>query len=787
MSLADAVLKTHRSNKAGIMKNANPFVPLVVAGGFLLSASAADAQICPSPAPAMPSASTTATQDRDYMLCQLGLRFPVLPVRSGTAWPWNDPTAPTNARPTSLSTPEGNWTDPQGHVVVRTNWGAWHTYDAEPIYEPDPSVHYTPGVTTWPLPAKNGGAMSGYGDYGPESTPRYTDIDLLKMKDGAPVTAPEDWWTKRRPEIFGLVQQELYGKPIDPTIPVTWTVGAVTTGTQVVAGVSYPWRQKTLTGTVDKSSYPALRNTPVITAQCRFPAATGKKHPVVITYGEGTNIFQFTAPYGIGTCSYTPTGVQPDSGNNGSLSSYIIGLVNKGNWRKPDDPGSLVAWAWGVSRLIDRFAADPDLDEDRVGVEGHSRYGKATLVTAAYDDRVTVAWPSDAGALGTALARRHYGESLEFVSTSTSEYHWVNGNIMSYGGRLDPDAHFPRRLELLDVDAHSTTSLVAPRAIFVTNGTDTPAGVGDAWADPRGCFLSGKLATPVWELLGWPGQVVPPGTPFTTPGVPGTSATSGPAESVRGTPAFDLALIDGTIGWRRQKEGHTPTPNWPTFARFASRYLNDVRPVVAAGQTFTLPDLPTTLVGVAQASDVDGDPLGNWQVTGGTGAYKFQLDRETGAITIQDRLALDVSVTSYDLTVMASDGKRPSKPQTVTILVPPDVAPPVFQSLSASKTALWPPNHAMVPVHLSAVVADNRDPAPTSPRIVSVTSNEAINGQGDGNTAPDWAITGDMTVELRAERSGKGPGRVYTITVESVDRSGNAGRRTVTVTVAHNQ
>jgi len=772
-------------------RSSQPLARGLCALGAVVSipASMASAQVCPSPAPAMPSAATTVTQDRDYMLCQMGLQFPALPTRMGTAWPWNDPTAPTNARPTNLNNPSGNWTDPQGHVVVRTNWGLWHTYDPEPTYAPDPSVHYpggTTGTTPWPLPMKNGGALNGSGDWGPESTPRYTDIDLLKMKDGAPVGAPEDWWTKRRPEIFGLVQQELYGKPIDPAIPVSWTVSAVTTGTQVVAGVSYPYRQKTLTGTVDKSSYPALRNTPVITAQCRFPAATGRKYPVVVTYGEGTGIFQYTAPYGIGTCSYSPTGVQPDSGG-GNLSSYIIGLVNKGNWRKPDDPGSLVAWAWGVSRLIDRFASDSDFDEDSVAVEGHSRYGKATLVTAAYDDRVAVAWPSDAGALGTALARRHYGESLEFVSSSTSEYHWVNGNINRYSGELVPGTYAPRRLELLDVDAHSTTSLVAPRAIFVTNGTDTPAGVGDAWADPRGCFLSGKLATPVWELLGWPGQVVPPGTPFTTPGVWGTSATSGPAESVRGTPAFDLALIDGTIGWRRQKEGHTPTPNWPTFARFASRYLNDVRPVVAAGQTFTLPDLPTALVGTTQATDFEGDPLGNWQVTGGTGAYKFELDRETGAITIHDRLALDVSVTSYDLTVMASDGKRPSKPRTVTILVPPDVAPPVFQSLSASKTALWPPNHAMVPVHLSAVVTDNRDPAPTRPRVVSVTSNEAINGPGDGNTAPDWAITGDMTVELRAERSGKGAGRVYTITVESVDRSGNAGRRTVTVTVAHNQ
>jgi hypothetical protein len=149
---------------------------------------------------------------------------------------------------------------------VRTAWGLWHTYDADLIYEPNTSQHYNPGSTVWPFPTLNGGALSGAGDYGPESNPRYTDIDLLKMKNGSPISSPEDWWLKRRPEIFDLVQQELYGKTIDPTIPVTWTVSSVTTGSTVVSGVTYPWRQKTFTGTVDKSSYPALRNTPVISA-----------------------------------------------------------------------------------------------------------------------------------------------------------------------------------------------------------------------------------------------------------------------------------------------------------------------------------------------------------------------------------------------------------------------------------------------------------------------------------------------------------------------------------------
>ena len=122
--------------------------------------------------------------------------------------------------------------------------------------------------------------------------------------------------------------------------------------------------------------------------------------------------------------------------------------MNKGNYREPEDPGALVAWAWGVSRMIDRFASDPDIDEDKVGLEGHSRFGKATLVAAAYDDRIVAAFPSCGGSLGTSWARRHYGESLDFVSSSTSEYHWVNGRIMTYAGPITPGVTFPLRVHI---------------------------------------------------------------------------------------------------------------------------------------------------------------------------------------------------------------------------------------------------------------------------------------------------------------------------------------------------
>jgi len=162
------------------------------------------AQVCSLPA--LPDATITTTQDRDHMLCQLGITLPTLPPRA------SDPNRPVNASPVDPNNTEGNWTDPRGHVVIRTDFGLWHTYDSDS------------GV--------NGGALSGFGDYGPFSQPRYTDLDLLKAQDGWRTKTSQDWWLRRRPEIFRLIQQDLYGTAIDAHIPVNWVVSAETTGSR---------------------------------------------------------------------------------------------------------------------------------------------------------------------------------------------------------------------------------------------------------------------------------------------------------------------------------------------------------------------------------------------------------------------------------------------------------------------------------------------------------------------------------------------------------------------------
>ena len=140
----------------------------------------------------------------------------------------------------------------------------------------------------------------------------------------------------------------------------------------------------------------------------------------------------------------------------------------------------------------------------------------------------------------------------------------------------------------------------------------------------------------------------------------------------------------------------------------------------------------------------------------------------------------------HELTLIATDVFGGTSTDIVVIQVVDSKAPEIH-SVTAAPVSLWPPNHKMVPVTVAVAMTDICD-ASAECRIISVTSNEPVNSIGDGNTSPDWRITGPLTVELRAERAGPGNGRVYAITVQCTDGSGNASAtRQVLVTVPHDQ
>ena len=370
--------------------------------------------------------------------------------------------------------------------------------------------------------------------------------DPLLLANGKPVTTPSLWWTKRRPEIVELFDREIYGRAPAGTPKVTWmVVSTVPTGAGKDAAIT-----KSVTGHVDNSSYPLVSVD--IKLELTTPANATGPVPVIMEFGSlstgtarpGTPPAATDAPptwqqqvlaKGWGYAILSPASIQADNG--AGLTEGIIGFCNKGQPRKLDDWGALRAWAWGASRALDYFETDRSVDARQVGVEGHSRWGKAALVTMAYDARFAIAYTSSSGEGGAKLHRRDWGEAVENVA-GPNEYHWMAGNFLKYAGPLQPSD--------LPIDSHELIALSAPRPLFIGGGATN----GDGWADARGMFMAEVAAGPVYRLLGKRGLDTTVFPPIETP------------------------VIDGDLGFRQHTGGHTPAPNWPTFILFAGRYLH---------------------------------------------------------------------------------------------------------------------------------------------------------------------------------------------------------------------
>ena len=373
--------------------------------------------------------------------------------------------------------------------------------------------------------------------------------DPLTLNNGKKVATAKLWWDARRPEIVEEFDRDVYGRAPNVTPKVTWEV----TSTLREMNGDVPVVTKKLVGHVDNSAYPAITvdiqltlTTPAnalgplpvmmeLSFSPEFMAAIAKRFPeMTAAANKGPTWQQQVLAKGWGYAVLIPTSVQADKGDG--LTEGIIGLVNKGQPRKLDDWGGLRAWAWGASRAMDYFETDKSVDSRQIGIEGHSRYGKAALVTMAYDPRYAIAYVSSSGAGGAALWRRNFGEQIGNVA-GTGEYHWMAGNFLKYAGPLTPND--------LPVDSHELIALAAPRAVFIGAG----ATKGDGWVDARGMFMATVAAGPVYLLLG--------------------KKDLGTVEF----PPIETPLIDGDLAYRQHSGGHTPAPNWPTFLTFAGRYI----------------------------------------------------------------------------------------------------------------------------------------------------------------------------------------------------------------------
>lgn len=376
-----------------------------------------------------------------------------------------------------------------------------------------------------------------------ESRVRYENVpDPLVFESGKPVKNAKDW-EARKTELFELFDREMYGRTPENLPSVSWEL--VWEKDTLIGSTETTYKK--MKGIVDNSEYPSI--SVAIDFEYAVPKNVDKSVPLVMEFGwiwpagmqrppapPGPTWQEQVLSQGWGFGVIIPTSYQADNG--AGLRAGIIGLVNKGEPRKVDDWGTLKAWGWGASRALDHLENDPEVNADKVTIEGLSRYGKAAIVAMAYDSRFAVGLIGSSGAGGAKMLRRVFGEQVENLAAS-GEYHWFTPNFIKYAGPLNQDD--------LPVDAHELIALCAPRPMFISVGSPTVEG---QWIDGKGMFEAAVFAGPVYKLLGkkpLPTSVFPPIQTF---------------------------LDAGDIAFRQHEGGHTVGPNWPYFIEWAKMYLD---------------------------------------------------------------------------------------------------------------------------------------------------------------------------------------------------------------------
>ena len=452
--------------------------------------------------------------------------------------------------PTTNAAPPLNWTAAQDHQNMMEQLGI-------KTLRPGPS-------------GRNGAPNSA--NYDPAKANPYPDLpDPLILKDGRKVTSPEMWWNQRRAEIVEDFEREVVGR-VPKNVPrVTWAV-TNQVGDGVVANVAVVGKQ--LVGHADNFGFAAI--TVDIQVTLVTPAKAKAPVPVLMMFGGfgGAGLprpagspapatqRRFGPPGGIsgpssaeqlisagwGYAIVNPGSIQADNG--GGLTKGIIGLVNRGQPRKPDDWGALRAWAWGAARALDYLETDPAVDARKVGIEGVSRYGKAALVTMAFEPRFAVVLVGSSGEGGAKLHRRNFGEAVENL-TGSGEYHWMAGNFLKYGAA--ESSFGGKTANDLPVDAHELIALCAPRPTFISYGSPEK---GDAmWLDQQGSYMAAVAAGPVFRLLG------------------AKDLGDDRDYHVATMPPINTGLLDGQLAWRQHDGGHEDRSNMKYFIEWANKQL----------------------------------------------------------------------------------------------------------------------------------------------------------------------------------------------------------------------
>ena len=389
--------------------------------------------------------------------------------------------------------------------------------------------------------------------------PEYTLPDPLVCQDGTKVTNSTIWFQKRRPEILSLFETTMFG--IAPGKPNKMKYEVISDD-NALNGKAIR-KQVTI--------YPSEKNEQVKFEMLIYlPKKTGKPAPVFLApnfrgnhsihpdpeiklptswmlpsryvidnkaleSGRGKSSSRWpvelilSCGYGIATIYYGD--IDPDFHDGFKNGVHALYPPKDPADRKPDQWASIAAWAWGLSRAMDYFETDTDINSKKVAVTGHSRLGKTALWAGATDPRFALAISNDSGCGGAALSRRKYGEDVWMINTTFP--HWFCDNYDKY---KDNEQAQP-------VDQHMLVALIAPRPVYIASAVE------DRAADPHGEFLSAVHADPVYRLLG-------------TDGIP-----------VKQMPELDSPIF-GTIGYHVRTGKHDIKEyDWTQFLKFADKHL----------------------------------------------------------------------------------------------------------------------------------------------------------------------------------------------------------------------
>ncbi|PAW84508.1 MAG: acetylxylan esterase [Pedosphaera sp. Tous-C6FEB] len=347
--------------------------------------------------------------------------------------------------------------------------------------------------------------------------------DPLICADGTKVTDAKTWQTKRRAEVFGLFQTHVYGR--SPAKPANLLYEITKTDPKALDGKAT--RKEVaiyLTGKKDgprldlqlyvpngaKGPVPAflgcnfngnhaVHADPGITLNPRWMRTARDSKNVVnnratdASRGSEASRWQveMIIAKGYALATYYYGDVEPDHAEGWKDGLRAAMSKDGANTQfAPDAWGAIGAWAWGLSRGLDYLEKDPAVDAKKVAVIGHSRLGKTSLWAGASDERFAMVISNNSGEGGASISRRDFGETIAVLNKNFP--HWFCGNYKQYTGHP----------ENLPVDMHELAALAAPRPLYIASAQE------DTWADPKGEFLAGKLAEPVYALFGKQGTGV---------------------------------------------------------------------------------------------------------------------------------------------------------------------------------------------------------------------------------------------------------------------------------------